>query len=133
MLDSSLLPLHPLFRSVIDSLVFTLAVSSLSLSLFQRESKGKLSVCSKVCYAIGGAPYQITGCALGFFLQIYLLDVAQVSQMFAYAGKKGKSICGCMLMKSVCREAGFVLDLDSLLSNASVLFFVLGFPRIFLN
>lgn len=46
---------------------------------FQRENKGKLSICSKVCYAIGGAPYQITGCALGFFLQIYLLDVAQVS------------------------------------------------------
>lgn len=35
-------------------------------------------MCSKLCYAVGGAPYQITGCALGFFLQIYLLDVAQV-------------------------------------------------------
>lgn len=37
-------------------------------------------MCSKLCYAIGGAPYQITGSALGFFLQIYLLDVAQVSE-----------------------------------------------------
>lgn len=46
----------------------------------QREDKNRLSVCSKICYAIGGAPYQITGCALGFFLQIYLLDVAQVSK-----------------------------------------------------
>lgn len=35
-------------------------------------------MCSKLCYAVGGAPYQTTGCALGFFLQIYLLDVAQV-------------------------------------------------------
>lgn len=35
-------------------------------------------MCNKLCYAVGGAPYQITGCALGFFLQIYLLDVAQV-------------------------------------------------------
>lgn len=35
-------------------------------------------MCNKLCYAIGGAPYQITGTALGFFLQIYLLDVAQV-------------------------------------------------------
>ncbi|XP_060798821.1 sodium-dependent lysophosphatidylcholine symporter 1-B [Neoarius graeffei] len=43
---------------------------------FRREEKRHLSVCSKLCYAIGGAPYQITGCALGFFLQIYLLDVA---------------------------------------------------------
>ncbi|XP_066494588.1 sodium-dependent lysophosphatidylcholine symporter 1 isoform X6 [Tiliqua scincoides] len=48
-----------------------------------REGKGKLSICSKVCYAIGGAPYQITGCALGFFLQIYLLDVAQLDPFYA--------------------------------------------------
>lgn len=47
----------------------------------QREDKNRLSVCSKICYAIGGAPYQITGCALGFFLQIYLLDVAQVRSL----------------------------------------------------
>lgn len=47
--------------------------------VFQREEKRHLSVCSKLCYAIGGAPYQITGCALGFFLQLYLLDVALVS------------------------------------------------------
>lgn len=38
-----------------------------------------MSICNKLCYAVGGAPYQMTGCALGFFLQIYLLDVAQVS------------------------------------------------------
>ena len=56
-------------------------------SLFGRTSQTKerrkpLSVCSKLCYAVGGAPYQITGSALGFFLQIYLLDVAQVRQEF---------------------------------------------------
>uniref|UniRef100_A0A8B9LNC1 Major facilitator superfamily domain containing 2ab n=1 Tax=Astyanax mexicanus TaxID=7994 RepID=A0A8B9LNC1_ASTMX len=44
---------------------------------------GRLSVCSKLCYAIGGAPYQITGCALGFFLQIYLLDVALMDPFYA--------------------------------------------------
>uniref|UniRef100_A0A8C8VQR2 Major facilitator superfamily domain containing 2A n=1 Tax=Pelusios castaneus TaxID=367368 RepID=A0A8C8VQR2_9SAUR len=49
----------------------------------KKESKEKLSVCSKLCYAIGGAPYQITGCALGFFLQIYLLDVAQLDPFHA--------------------------------------------------
>uniref|UniRef100_A0A8C6VVK7 MFSD2 lysolipid transporter A, lysophospholipid b n=1 Tax=Nothobranchius furzeri TaxID=105023 RepID=A0A8C6VVK7_NOTFU len=43
----------------------------------------KLSVCNKICYAIGGAPYQITGCALGFFLQLYLLDVAQLDPFYA--------------------------------------------------
>nr|XP_042700644.1 sodium-dependent lysophosphatidylcholine symporter 1 isoform X2 [Chrysemys picta bellii] len=49
----------------------------------KKESKEKLSVCSKLCYAVGGAPYQITGCALGFFLQIYLLDVAQLDPFYA--------------------------------------------------
>ncbi|XP_072890612.1 sodium-dependent lysophosphatidylcholine symporter 1-like [Hemitrygon akajei] len=47
-------------------------------TLKQREMRKDLSVCNKLCYAIGGAPYQITGCAIGFFLQIYLLDVAQL-------------------------------------------------------
>ncbi|XP_063810160.1 sodium-dependent lysophosphatidylcholine symporter 1 [Pseudophryne corroboree] len=47
------------------------------------RGKHKLSICSKICYAIGGAPYQITGCALGFFLQIYLLDVVQMSPFHA--------------------------------------------------
>lgn len=49
----------------------------------KHERSGRLSVCNKLCYAIGGAPYQITGCALGFFLQIYLLDVAQVDPFYA--------------------------------------------------
>lgn len=49
------------------------------------DQRNRLSVCNKLCYAIGGAPYQITGTALGFFLQIYLLDVAQVTD-----GRRGK-------------------------------------------
>uniref|UniRef100_A0A8C8D5V2 Uncharacterized protein n=1 Tax=Oncorhynchus tshawytscha TaxID=74940 RepID=A0A8C8D5V2_ONCTS len=55
-----------------------------SLPIFQRrDNNGRLSMCSKLCYAIGGAPYQITGSALGFFLQIYLLDVAQLDPLYA--------------------------------------------------
>ncbi|XP_016411242.1 major facilitator superfamily domain-containing protein 2B-like, partial [Sinocyclocheilus rhinocerous] len=38
----------------------------------------KLSVCSKLCFAIGGAPNQVAGSATAFFLQIYLLDIAQI-------------------------------------------------------
>uniref|UniRef100_H3CV19 MFSD2 lysolipid transporter A, lysophospholipid b n=1 Tax=Tetraodon nigroviridis TaxID=99883 RepID=H3CV19_TETNG len=49
----------------------------------QHERRNRLSICSKLCYAIGGAPYQITGSALGFFLQIYLLDVAQMDAFYA--------------------------------------------------
>nr|DBA25720.1 TPA: hypothetical protein GDO54_010078 [Pyxicephalus adspersus] len=39
----------------------------------------KLSVFTKCCYAIGGAPNQVAGSAAAFFLQIYLLDVAQIT------------------------------------------------------
>lgn len=57
-----------------------LILQPLCVSFFsQHERRNRLSICSKLCYAVGGAPYQITGSALGFFLQIYLLDVAQVS------------------------------------------------------
>uniref|UniRef100_A0A8D0DDD6 MFSD2 lysolipid transporter A, lysophospholipid b n=1 Tax=Sander lucioperca TaxID=283035 RepID=A0A8D0DDD6_SANLU len=59
-------------------------VSSDGITLAKKqEHRNRLSVCSKICYAIGGAPYQITGCALGFFLQIYLLDVAQLDPFYA--------------------------------------------------
>uniref|UniRef100_A0AAQ5XGW9 Major facilitator superfamily domain containing 2aa n=1 Tax=Amphiprion ocellaris TaxID=80972 RepID=A0AAQ5XGW9_AMPOC len=58
--------------------------SSPSPLVFQpKNQRNRLSVCSKVCYAFGGAPYQITGSALGFFLQIYLLDVAQLDPFYA--------------------------------------------------
>ncbi|XP_048872308.1 sodium-dependent lysophosphatidylcholine symporter 1 [Brienomyrus brachyistius] len=37
-----------------------------------------LPLSRKLCYAIGGAPYQMTNNAKGFFLQIFLLDVVQM-------------------------------------------------------
>ncbi|KAM9648177.1 uncharacterized protein ACIBXB_011224 isoform 5-T5 [Morphnus guianensis] len=43
-----------------------------------RKEKPGLPLCRKVCYAVGGIPYQMTGNALGFFLQIFLLDVVQL-------------------------------------------------------
>ncbi|XP_069577594.1 sodium-dependent lysophosphatidylcholine symporter 1-B [Brachyistius frenatus] len=58
-------------------------ISSDGIKLARKEDRNRLSVCNKICYAIGGAPYQITGCALGFFLQIYLLDVAQLDPFYA--------------------------------------------------
>ncbi|XP_010288951.1 PREDICTED: sodium-dependent lysophosphatidylcholine symporter 1-A-like, partial [Phaethon lepturus] len=45
--------------------------------------KPGLPLCRKVCYAIGGIPYQMTGNALGFFLQIFLLDVVQLEPFHA--------------------------------------------------
>uniref|UniRef100_A0A3P9JJQ4 Major facilitator superfamily domain containing 2A n=1 Tax=Oryzias latipes TaxID=8090 RepID=A0A3P9JJQ4_ORYLA len=49
----------------------------------EKKQKPQLSVCNKLCFAFGGAPYQITGCALGFFLQIFLLEVAQLDPLNA--------------------------------------------------
>ncbi|XP_074699734.1 sodium-dependent lysophosphatidylcholine symporter 1-like isoform X4 [Strix aluco] len=48
-----------------------------------REEKPGLPLCRKVCYAVGGIPYQMTGNALGFFLQIFLLDVVQLEPVHA--------------------------------------------------
>nr|XP_030724033.1 sodium-dependent lysophosphatidylcholine symporter 1 isoform X5 [Globicephala melas] len=53
------------------------------VQLKESKKKNQLSICNKLCYAVGGTPYQVTGCALGFFLQIYLLDVAQVDPFSA--------------------------------------------------
>nr|XP_016852155.1 PREDICTED: sodium-dependent lysophosphatidylcholine symporter 1 isoform X3 [Anolis carolinensis] len=45
--------------------------------------KAALPLSRKLCYAIGGAPYQLTGNALGFFFQIFLLDVVQLEPFHA--------------------------------------------------
>ncbi|KAM4903842.1 sphingosine-1-phosphate transporter MFSD2B isoform 1-T1 [Sylvia borin] len=48
------------------------------------EQEGyRLSMCSKLCYAIGGAPNQVAGSAASFFLQIYLLDIAHITPFHA--------------------------------------------------
>ncbi|XP_052042114.1 sphingosine-1-phosphate transporter MFSD2B isoform X2 [Apodemus sylvaticus] len=39
---------------------------------------GHLSVCTKVCYGIGGVPNQVASSASAFYLQLFLLDVAQI-------------------------------------------------------
>ncbi|KAM6085013.1 sphingosine-1-phosphate transporter MFSD2B isoform 6-T6 [Theristicus caerulescens] len=46
------------------------------------EEEYRLSICSKLCYAIGGAPNQVAGSAAAFFLQIYLLDIAHDAGMY---------------------------------------------------
>ncbi|KAM9527935.1 LOW QUALITY PROTEIN: sodium-dependent lysophosphatidylcholine symporter 1-like [Guaruba guarouba] len=43
-----------------------------------REQEPGLPLCRKVCAAVGGTPYQMTDNALGFFLQIFLVDVVQL-------------------------------------------------------
>ncbi|KAL4693920.1 hypothetical protein H8959_013185 [Pygathrix nigripes] len=38
----------------------------------------RLSFCTKVCYGIGGVPNQIASSATAFYLQLFLLDIAQI-------------------------------------------------------
>ncbi|XP_065537819.1 sphingosine-1-phosphate transporter MFSD2B isoform X2 [Lathamus discolor] len=49
----------------------------------EEEKDYRLSICSKLCYAIGGAPNQVAGSATAFFLQIYLLDIAHITPFHA--------------------------------------------------
>ncbi|KAK2856471.1 hypothetical protein Q5P01_005206 [Channa striata] len=57
----------------------------------QTDLSQKLSLCSKLCFAIGGAPKEVAASATAFFLQIYLLDVAQINafqaSMVLFIGK----------------------------------------------
>nr|XP_008115246.1 PREDICTED: major facilitator superfamily domain-containing protein 2B isoform X1 [Anolis carolinensis] len=49
----------------------------------QIRCEDALSVCSKLCYGIGGAPNQVASSAASFFLQIYLLDIALITPLHA--------------------------------------------------
>ncbi|KAJ8370759.1 hypothetical protein SKAU_G00107870 [Synaphobranchus kaupii] len=47
------------------------------------EDKDKgIPLSRKLCYAVGGAPYQMTAVTKGFFMQIFLLDVVQMSGFY---------------------------------------------------
>ncbi|KFV91633.1 Major facilitator superfamily domain-containing protein 2A-A, partial [Fulmarus glacialis] len=70
--------------------------------------------CRKVCYAVGGIPYQMTGNALGFFLQIFLLDVVQLEPFHAsliiFLGRAWDAVTdpavGFLVSKSPKRKCG---------------------------
>ncbi|XP_043946372.1 sodium-dependent lysophosphatidylcholine symporter 1-like [Protopterus annectens] len=47
------------------------------------EKKLELPFRRKICFAVGAAPYQLTGNAIGFFLQIFFLDVVQMEAFYA--------------------------------------------------
>ncbi|XP_061560517.1 major facilitator superfamily domain-containing protein 2B isoform X2 [Phycodurus eques] len=57
----------------------------------QTDPSQKLTVCNKLCFAIGGVPKEVAASATAFFLQIYLLDVAQINafqaSMVLFVGK----------------------------------------------
>lgn len=49
-----------------------------TLQLDSDSRAGRLSFCTKVCYGVGGVPNQVASSAIAFYLQLFLLDVAQI-------------------------------------------------------
>ncbi|XP_072537171.1 sodium-dependent lysophosphatidylcholine symporter 1-B-like [Salminus brasiliensis] len=47
-----------------------------------RSDDGGIPLCMKLCYAVGGIPYQATNIAMAFSFQIFLLDVVQMEAFF---------------------------------------------------
>uniref|UniRef100_A0A8V0Y555 MFSD2 lysolipid transporter B, sphingolipid n=2 Tax=Gallus gallus TaxID=9031 RepID=A0A8V0Y555_CHICK len=78
------------------------------------EEEHRLSVCSKLCYAIGGIPNQVAGSAASFSLQIYLLDIARITPFHAslvlFIGKASGAVsdpvAGFFISKSRWRKIG---------------------------
>lgn len=46
------------------------------LSLEDKRISGKLSIFQKICFAVGGLPYQMTSNCLGLFIPTFLLEIA---------------------------------------------------------
>ncbi|KAM8754187.1 sodium-dependent lysophosphatidylcholine symporter 1-B-like isoform 1-T1 [Acanthopagrus schlegelii] len=53
-----------------------------SCSTGQQRGSGGIPLARKMCYAVGGVPYQMTTVALGVSLQIFLLDVVQMEASY---------------------------------------------------
>ena len=51
------------------------------------SNEGKLSFFQKFCYGIGGISYQITVNSIGLYLPIFLLEIAQVFDLFSFSAK----------------------------------------------
>ncbi|XP_069382664.1 sodium-dependent lysophosphatidylcholine symporter 1-B-like [Paralichthys olivaceus] len=47
-----------------------------------QRGSGGIPLTRKLCYAVGGVPYQITAVAIGVSLQIFLLDVVQMEASY---------------------------------------------------
>lgn len=47
-------------------------------TLSDDEADKALPVWRKICFAVGGAPYQTTNTVINFFISIFLLEVSKV-------------------------------------------------------
>ncbi|XP_032640761.1 sphingosine-1-phosphate transporter MFSD2B isoform X3 [Chelonoidis abingdonii] len=108
---------------------------ALRRSAEELRQEDRLSVCSKLCYAIGGAPNQVATSATAFFLQIYLLDIAHITPFHAslvlFIGKAWGAVtdpvAGFFISKSKRTKIGRLMPCGK---SCVVPDFLLSFPSI---
>ncbi|XP_046543497.1 sodium-dependent lysophosphatidylcholine symporter 1-B-like isoform X2 [Haliotis rubra] len=75
------------------------------------DEEEPLSILRKICFAVGGAPYQICSTIIGFYLNIFLLEVAQIPPKYIsivlFGGKAWDAItdpmCGYLVNRTETR------------------------------
>ena len=48
------------------------------MNINKQNGQMPMKLWQKLCFAVGGVPFQMTSTAVSFFLNIFLLEVAQV-------------------------------------------------------
>nr|XP_038969053.1 sphingosine-1-phosphate transporter MFSD2B isoform X6 [Rattus norvegicus] len=83
---------------------------------------GRLSVCTKVCYGIGGIPNQVASSASAFYLQLFLLDVAQIPAAQVSLALFGGKVSGAVADP----VAGFFINKSRRTGSGRLMPWVLG-------
>ncbi|XP_077700095.1 sphingosine-1-phosphate transporter MFSD2B isoform X3 [Canis aureus] len=83
---------------------------------------GQLSFCTKVCYGIGGMPNQVASSATAFYLQLFLLDVAQIPAAQVSLVLFGGKVSGA----AADPVAGFFINRSSRTGSGRLMPWVLG-------
>nr|XP_025839746.1 major facilitator superfamily domain-containing protein 2B [Vulpes vulpes] len=88
----------------------------------QDSRAGQLSFCTKVCYGIGGMPNQVASSATAFYLQLFLLDVAQIPAAQVSLVLFGGKVSGA----AADPVAGFFINRSSRTGSGRLMPWVLG-------
>ncbi|KAM4866782.1 sphingosine-1-phosphate transporter MFSD2B [Thomomys bottae] len=83
---------------------------------------GHLSFCAKVCYGIGGVPNQVASSASAFYLQLFLLDVAQIPAAQASLVLFGGKVSGAVADP----VAGFLINRSRRIGSGRLMPWVLS-------
>ncbi|XP_045142525.1 major facilitator superfamily domain-containing protein 2B [Echinops telfairi] len=92
-------------------------------SSFHKDGRaGRLSFCTKLCYGIGGVPNQVASSAIAFYLQLFLLDVAQIPAAQVSLVLFGGKVSGA----AADPVAGFFIDRSRRTGSGRLMPWVLG-------